>query len=181
MTVMLKGLRSSGHYWNVYLMIRWTIVSVVLVSLKDSYALQIIINIIFSAVFQIIIITQRPFSENKDNFFLLFNELMVSLYLYCLITLTDYNQTAETYNLLAMCLLSVVIFTLGINFFKFFVNFLGCLFKSIQKFCVDICCVFYGESETIAIKPVRNDASMASDTTMIDATNVTFDDYAFNK
>lgn len=52
MGVAFRDLRiSSGLYWNVQQMIRWSLVSVILVVLRDQYAFQIILNLVFSVLF----------------------------------------------------------------------------------------------------------------------------------
>lgn len=80
----------------------------------------------------------------KENLFLFFNEFTVSLYLYCLISLSDYNEHTGHFNFLGMCLLSVVIMALGANFMKFFFNFLSSLYGFLRKYiCNDKCCINY--------------------------------------
>ena len=125
-------------------MIRWTLVTVILVCLRDKYSLQIISNIILSVTYQGLILTQKPLETTKENILLFFNEFTVSLYLYFLISLSDYNEHTEQYNFLGMCLLSVVILALGVNFIKFFVNFLASIYRLLKKYiCNDECCINY--------------------------------------
>ena len=127
-----------GSYWNVLQMIRWTLVSVILVCLRDLNSLQIILNNILSFIFQGLILNYRPLETRIENIFLFFNELTVSLYLYFLIPLSDFNQHSEHFNGLGMCLLSVVIVALGVNFLKFFVNLICSIFRFI-KYCICKC------------------------------------------
>jgi hypothetical protein len=47
--------------------------------------------IIISAVFQSLLIYGKPFEESYENNMSLFTEIMVSLYLYILLGLTDYQ------------------------------------------------------------------------------------------
>lgn len=118
-----------GSYWNVLQMIRWTLVSVILVCLRDFNSVQIILNNILSLIFQCLILNYRPLESRIENIFLFFNELTVSLYLYFLIPLSDFNLYSEHFNALGICLLSVVIAALGVNFLKFFVNLMFSIFK----------------------------------------------------
>ena len=48
--------------------------------------------LIQSVLMQALIIHGRPLSEPLENLLSLFNEFMVTLYMYLMITLTDYNQ-----------------------------------------------------------------------------------------
>ena len=118
-----------GSYWNVLQMIRWTLVSVILVCLRDLNSVQIILNNILSLIFQCLILNYRPLETRIENIFLFFNELTVSLYLYFLIPLSDFNLYSEHFNALGICLLSVVIAALGVNFLKFFVNLMCSIFR----------------------------------------------------
>jgi len=46
-----------GSYWNFMQMIRWTLVSIILVCLRDINSLQIILNNILSLIFQCFILS----------------------------------------------------------------------------------------------------------------------------
>ena len=48
--------------------------------------------LIQSVLMQALIIRGRPLSKPLENHLSLFNEFMVTLYMYLMITLTDYNQ-----------------------------------------------------------------------------------------
>ena len=52
---------------------------------------------------------------------LIFNELMVSTYLYVLISLTDYNDDSDFFDGCGIALLTVVMITFGVNFIKFLI------------------------------------------------------------
>ena len=57
----------------------------------------------------------------RDNYMLLFNELMVSAYLYLLLCLTDYMVDINSRDLIGLLLLSLVVFTVFVNLVKFLV------------------------------------------------------------
>jgi hypothetical protein len=61
-----------------------------MICLKDYNVAQIFLMIGISLIFQSLIIIGAPFDENYHNKMSLFNEAMVSCYLYALIGLTDY-------------------------------------------------------------------------------------------
>ena len=100
---------------------------------------------------------RKPLDTTKENIFLFFNEFTVFMYLCCLISLSDYNLHTEHFNFLGMCLLSVVIIALGVNFMKFFVNFLGFVYRFLRKYiCNDNCCINYEKKKdenVVAIRP----------------------------
>lgn len=52
--------RPLGMYWNSIVLIRWSLTSVIMVILRDYYALQICSLLIISYLIQIMIITYRP-------------------------------------------------------------------------------------------------------------------------
>ena len=65
---------------------------IILVTLGDYYAFQITTLLVQSLLVQILIIHGKPQLEPVENYISLFNEIMVSMYLYLMITLTEYNQ-----------------------------------------------------------------------------------------
>ena len=64
---------------------------------------------------------------------LMFNELTVSLYLYILIMLTDFNDSVEAFEILAIILLGVIIVALIVNLLAVAFNFLSSLVKGVKK------------------------------------------------
>jgi hypothetical protein len=85
---------------------------------------------VLSHIWQILILIGRP-SEN--NRILFFNELTVTLYLYVLILLTDYNDSVESFEILAIILLWIVILALIFNLVVVAHNLLVFLVKLIKK------------------------------------------------
>jgi hypothetical protein len=77
--------------------------------------------LILSVIFQALMI-----SYTTDDRVSLFNELMVSLYLYLLIGLTDYNETRAMKDSIGNALLYLVLFTV-------FVNALVALIRALRK------------------------------------------------
>ena len=156
-------------------MLRWTVVSIILVCLRDNYALQIQLNIAFSVLFQCLIVIQKPYEDSTENVFLMFNEVTVTMYLYCLILLSDYNEQTEFNNNLGLCLLSVVILALAVNLLKFLVTFLKSIFRFLHRHvCNDRCFSNYEKKEDpskSSVVAIRPNLSMATDHTTIDASN----------
>lgn len=90
---MIEGLNLNtniGVYWNLLTLIRWSLTNFILIILRDFNYAEILILLILSYIYQFFIIIGRPYYEKQDNSISLFNEVMVSAYLYVLMMLTDY-------------------------------------------------------------------------------------------
>ncbi len=62
----------------------------------------------------------------------MFNELMVSIYLYVLISLTDYNDNEDLFENCGIALLSIVMISFVINFLKFLFFTLRDLYRKLR-------------------------------------------------
>jgi hypothetical protein len=80
---------------NVVDMLRTFVTVVILVKMRNYSGLEIILLILVSVSKQVYIIQVRPFSSRLENGISLFNELLISLYIYGIILLTNYNNSAE--------------------------------------------------------------------------------------
>jgi hypothetical protein len=67
-----------------------------------------------------------------ENSMLVFNELMVSAYLYVLISLTDYNDESDLFDSCGIVLLTIVMITFGVNFIKFLFTSIKDLYYKIK-------------------------------------------------
>ena len=77
---MIQGLNLYsfiGVYWNIIIIIRWTITIAVLVSLRDYVSLQIIVLRVTSFTVMLLVVAGRPNDTMTDNYMALFNEAMV--------------------------------------------------------------------------------------------------------
>ena len=63
--------------------------------LRENYYVQIFTLLGISFAFQVMIAGSRPMLDTLDNNMLLFNEIMVSIYLYLLICLNDFIDENE--------------------------------------------------------------------------------------
>jgi Kef-type K+ transport system membrane component KefB len=86
-------------------------------------------------------------SDSFENSMLLFNEVMVTVYLYVLISLTDYNDDADLFENCGIALLTVVLFSFAINFIKFLYFIVREIYLKIKKRCGE------KSSSTVVIKP----------------------------
>jgi hypothetical protein len=80
----------TGIYWRPLVLLRWTATMLIMTLLRNNFYLQIFSLLAISTVFQVMIVGSKPMLTKLDNNMLLFNEIMVSLYLYNLLCLTDY-------------------------------------------------------------------------------------------
>jgi hypothetical protein len=65
----------------------------------------------------------------------MFNELMVSIYLYVLISLTDYNDDADLFDNCGIALLTIVMIAFSVNFIKFLLFTLRDLYRKLKEKC----------------------------------------------
>ena len=117
---LVQGLNTKGKlgaYWNVVVLIRWLITAIILVVLRDYCALQIISLLTTSILVQIIIIQACPLKAKLENRQAIFNEWTVSLYLYILMSLTDFNILFPDLHLLSLALISIVGLSICANLF----------------------------------------------------------------
>jgi hypothetical protein len=85
---------------------------------------------VLSLLWQALILIGRPYEDNR---MLMFNELTVTLYLYVLIMLTDYNDSVDAFDTLAFTLLGVIIAAFLVNILVMAFNFLVFLAKGVKK------------------------------------------------
>lgn len=107
-----------GRYWIPITLVKWAILSLTLVLLKDYPAFQIIIAGYLLLVSQILIIKGKPFASHIENKLSLFNDLMASLYLYGLYALAEPMGRNESKEECGLALLALVVFTIAVNVIK---------------------------------------------------------------
>jgi hypothetical protein len=79
-----------GTNWNVLILLRWLWTNTVLILFRDHCEFQILSLLITSFLFQCLILLGKPMPSPVENKVSFFNEVMVSLYLYTLMHLTDF-------------------------------------------------------------------------------------------
>lgn len=62
---------------------------VIIVTLRDQSLNQILLLLVLTLLFQVLIIGGKPMMEPVENKVCLFNEIMISVYLYILIGLSE--------------------------------------------------------------------------------------------
>jgi hypothetical protein len=124
-------------YWKFLTLIRWTITTAILIFLKDHNEFQILFLLILSLLYSSFLITGRPFESSFENKMSLFTEIMVSVYLYMLLCLTDFMGKASMIrDALALSLVSIIGFTVFVNLLVFvrlgFIKVKLCIMRRIR-------------------------------------------------
>jgi hypothetical protein len=118
----VEGLKTEsfvGRYWNILLLIRWAATNVTMVFIKETCTAQIFILLVTSVVFQIMSIIAWPINEHWNRRISLIIEFSVSIYLYALLSLTDFmgeNALREEIGWL-LVLLTLTIVAINLSFF----------------------------------------------------------------
>ena len=107
-----------GRYWNVIFLTRWLLTLIVMVTLRDYPQLQIMIMLLVSYCVQISLLLEKPMESVLENRITFVNELTVSLYLYALIPLTDFNILFTNIDILGWVAIGIVLFSVALNFSK---------------------------------------------------------------
>ncbi len=111
---------SFNKYWNIFIIVRWAATSTILVVLRDHYEFQIGTLLMISYLFQVLILVLQPIEGGPlENRLALFNELMVSSYLYLLILLSGYNYENAFREEAGWGLLAVIFLSCFVNLGKF--------------------------------------------------------------
>jgi hypothetical protein len=125
-----------GVFWRPLVLLRWTATMLIMTLLRSNFYLQIFPLLAISIVFQLLIVASKPMLSKLENYMLLFNEIMVSVYLYMLLCLTDYMGENDSRDLISLLLLSLVVFTVLVNLVKFLIVCDWCfLIRKIKKKC----------------------------------------------
>ena len=89
----IKGMNTEsmiGRYWNPLNLIRWALTITIMVFLNQHSFAQILVLLVISVIFQIIIVIAKPMTEISNQRIILMIEASVSIYLYILLSLTDF-------------------------------------------------------------------------------------------
>ena len=103
-------------YWKMLILLRWVSTIIILVPLRDFYALQILLLLASSIIFQVLHISYLKMSSWLE--YLIFNEFMVSFYLTLMLLLTDFYGKIPFRDEVGWALFSVVVFTVTVNLIK---------------------------------------------------------------
>ena len=132
----IEGLNTSafvGRYWNPLTLTRWAITSLIMIFLRDHCVLQIFILLALSAIFQISLLRAKPMAENFDRWMALGIEASVSIYLYGLLSLTDFTGGNTPRIEQGWFLATLTGIVIGINVASFIWKILCRAFKFIKQ------------------------------------------------
>jgi hypothetical protein len=127
-----------GVFWKPLILLRWTVTMLIMTLLRHSFYQQIFLLLAISFAFQVMIVGSKPMLCRVDNNMLLFNEIMVSIYLYLLLCLTDFmRENDSTRDFIGFALLFLVVFTTLVNLIKFLIACDWCyLVRKFKKKCI---------------------------------------------
>lgn len=109
-----------GTYWLILIQVRWLITIAILVFSRDYNFIQLMSLLFISGTFQVLIILGKPMHSSLENGMALFNEVMVSVYIYMLFILTDFFAETNLYREhCGWALILIMLSTISVNFFKF--------------------------------------------------------------
>jgi hypothetical protein len=89
----VEGLNTEsrvGRYWVTLNLLRWAVTNFLMVFMREKCAAQIFLLLVISVFFQILIIIECPIYNVWDQRLTLLIEASVSIYLYGLLSLTDF-------------------------------------------------------------------------------------------
>jgi hypothetical protein len=135
-----QGQRKSsftGVYWRPIVLLRWTATMLIMTLLRQNFYLQIFLLLVISVIFQGMIVCSKPLLNKLDNNMLLFNEIMVAIYLYQLLCITDFMVENGKRDIIAWALLSTVVSAVVVNLVKFLLVCDWCFIsRKIKKKCL---------------------------------------------
>jgi hypothetical protein len=121
--------RPFAVYYHPFILTRWLLTVLTLIILRDFYSLQLILFYMFSLFTQYLLIHLKPMKEMNENYFGVFNEFMVQLYIYLMIALTQFNGSNKARSELGLGLVAIIILSLAVNIGKFIISLCSALIK----------------------------------------------------
>ncbi len=97
---------------------RWTLTVLIMVFLRDYSGIQIMSLLSISVIIQSLTFASHPMKSSGDQRMSVFIEAATSLYLYLMLTLTDYMGDTGFRDEIGWCLTGVVITVVGVNLLR---------------------------------------------------------------
>jgi membrane protein YdbS with pleckstrin-like domain len=120
--VCIEGLNTEifiGRYWNPLSLIRWAITNLIMIFFRDYCVAQIFVLLMISVIFQILLLSAKPMEDEWDQRMAMIIEVSVSVYLYALISLTDYMGENKLRIEIGWVLALLTAIVVGINIILF--------------------------------------------------------------
>ena len=114
----IEGLNTdtlAGRYWNPLNLIRWAITNIIMIFLRDHCVAQIFVLMVISVIFQIILLGSKPMTDKFNHRMTVLIEASVSIYLYTLLSLTDFSGENKLRTELGWILAMLTGIIIGIN------------------------------------------------------------------
>ena len=110
-----------GPFWSVFILLRLILTVFILITFRDSGDLQVLLLILVSCIVQAIILVGKPQAEPLENAMLMFNEVMVFIYLLLMLALTDFGRQLDPQmrESIGWTLVIIVVSTVLINLAKY--------------------------------------------------------------
>ena len=99
-------------------MTRWVVTLLIMVLLRDYYAIQIMCLLFLSIMSSTLLVRGRPFLKPLDNYMQILNEAMICTYLYIMLILTEFNTEITFKDQIGWCLLGTIFLNVSANLFK---------------------------------------------------------------
>lgn len=101
----------------------------VLVVLRDFYALQLMLLYVLSLISQYLLVHVKPMKNVSENYLGVFNEFTVQIYIYLMIALSEYNGVNQYREEIGFGLVAIILVSLSINVLKFLTQLVTALVK----------------------------------------------------
>ncbi|TNV87059.1 hypothetical protein FGO68_gene16087 [Halteria grandinella] len=111
-----------SSYWNLLVLLRWSMTVFIIVVMRDSSLYQILSLLVINLLYTSLLVYARPFSESCKNTVAILNEGLISIYLYLLMSLTDFNQSKKFRDKIGNGLLYIMLTSLVMNLLNSLVN-----------------------------------------------------------
>ena len=99
-------------------MTRWVVTLLIMVLLRDYYAIQIMCLLFLSIMSSTLLVRGRPFLKPLDNYMQILNEAMICTYLYIMLILTEFNTEITFKDQIGWCLLGTIFLNVSANLLK---------------------------------------------------------------
>ncbi|TNV86294.1 hypothetical protein FGO68_gene17292 [Halteria grandinella] len=147
---------SIGKFWMPIILFKWGLLSLILVTLRDHAGFQLMLLSLVQIPSQALLILGQPNLTAAENWMSLFNEVMASIYLYGLFTLTDYMGSNELKEECGLFLLVIVLFTISANIIKVLIG----MYQLINF--TKLSYIFKNKDAVVAFRPITPPIQISS-------------------
>jgi hypothetical protein len=121
-------------YYYPFILTRWILTVLVLVVLRDFFALQLLLLYVLSLTSQYLLVHVKPMRDMSENYLGVFNEFTVQIYIYLMIGLSEYNCVNQYREELGFGLVAIILVSLAISVLKFLTQ----LVIALVKICLEL-------------------------------------------